>query len=221
MTQPTPATETPTRDGTRYEHPAFGQISASRNTGTPGRTLYGSDFVHHAWINLRICRSQLNRDLSRDWHFDREQLISIDISEAQWATFVSSLNVGSGVPCTLDRVAGAQMPGIARRVETDSFRDETRATLNEAIQEIEAARHEVEASTLPATRRRTIAARLVKAAQHLAQNLPFVTSSFDEHMEKKVDKAKVEVNAYVTSHIMRAGLTAASPLVLEHTPKKD
>ena len=56
-----PATETPNvgpgREGSTFDHPAFGQISASRVTGNPGRTLYGSEFVHRAWINLRISRS--------------------------------------------------------------------------------------------------------------------------------------------------------------------
>jgi hypothetical protein len=211
----------PGREGSSFDHPAFGQISASRVSATPGRTLYGSDFVHRAWVTLRISRSSFDRSLSRDWHHELGQLIEIDLSEAQWATFVSSLNLGSGVPCTLNQVGHEQMPGITRRVETEHFLDETREVVASAIRQVEEARTEVDASGLPASKRRSISETLRQVAQHLRSNLPFVTKSFDEHVEKKVEKAKVEINAYMTTRIMSAGLGGPSPLHLEiEGPKK-
>ncbi len=53
--------------GQTFEHPAFGQISASRVTGSA--SLYGSDFEHHAFVEVRISRSQLKRSLARDRFF--------------------------------------------------------------------------------------------------------------------------------------------------------
>lgn len=214
-----PATETlnvgPGREGSTFDHPAFGQISASRVTATLGRTLYGSDFVHRAWVTIRISRSSFDRSLSRDWHHEKDSIVEVDLSEAQWATFVSSLNVGSGVPCTLDRIGRESIPGIVRRVEADHFRDEVSEVVVKAIREVEAAKSEVEASTLPATRRRAIAERLRMAAQHLRSNLQFVARSFDEHVEKKTEKAKIEVNAYLTSRLLQVGSSSVQPLELE------
>ena len=37
---------------TRLTHPAYGQITVSKVSGS--RVLYGSDFVHHSYVTLRI-----------------------------------------------------------------------------------------------------------------------------------------------------------------------
>lgn len=57
-------------EGKRYNHPAFGQLRASRVSGRT--TLYGSDFVHEHFMIVEIHRSELNRDNSRDWYFPRQ-----------------------------------------------------------------------------------------------------------------------------------------------------
>jgi hypothetical protein len=75
-------------------HPAFGQIGASRVSGHI--QLYDSDFHHNAYMTISIRRSELHRSLNRDWHYGRDELIEVALSEAQWATFVSAPNIGSG-----------------------------------------------------------------------------------------------------------------------------
>src|SRR3954470_19367469 len=87
------------------KHPAYGQIAASRVTSGGGATLYGSDFKHSNFITIRVHASEQHRSLSHDWHYARDMLCEVALSEAQWATFVSSLNAGMGVPCTLSYVA--------------------------------------------------------------------------------------------------------------------
>ena len=92
-------------------HPAYAMIGASRWTG--GKSVFhGSDFRHSSGISVTICRAVQVRSLSRDWHHAREELIRVDMSESQWAAFISTLNVGDGVPCTLRRIQGEQMPLI-------------------------------------------------------------------------------------------------------------
>jgi hypothetical protein len=124
------------RDGTAYTHPAFGQISASRVTGST--TLFGSDFLHQHYVTIKVNRAELNRDLSRDWHFQREEIVEVALSEAQWATFVSSMNVGAGSQCTIQRVQGEQMPSIPVRVQEDEFKEELRSTVAGLTERIDA-----------------------------------------------------------------------------------
>lgn len=193
----------------RYSHPAFGQIVANRVAGNT--TLYGSDFEHHAYISLRIARSELNRDLSHDWHSAKEQLIEVSLSEAQWATFVSSLNAGQGVPCTLSHIGGAPVPSIPLRRQQDAFREEFKhkvegatARVDEAIKNIEG---ELGAS-LSGKRKDAILSELRSLRMDISSNMPFVAKSFGEHMEQTVEKAKTEVHGYMTGVIQRAGLAA-------------
>lgn len=93
-------------------HPAYGQIGASRTYGG-GRALYGSDFRHNSSVTIRISESEVTRDLSRDWPHATREIVEVTLSEAQWATFVSSLNMGEGTQCTLAHVMGERKPPIA------------------------------------------------------------------------------------------------------------
>ena len=72
----------------RINHPSFAEIQVSRINGH--KVLYSSDFNSHNYIALRIHKSEMIRDLSHDWHHEREQYIEVAMSEAQWATLVSS-----------------------------------------------------------------------------------------------------------------------------------
>lgn len=195
--------------GTHYEHPAFGQIRASRVSGDT--TLYGSDFVHHNFVSISISRSNLERRLSHDWHFAKNEMIEVNLSEAQWATFVSSMNVGSGVPCTINHLDGKGVPGISLPPRpTTQFKDEIHEAVSRGLREIDSVIAEIGGITMPKGRRDGIVNKLRMAAQHLRSNLPFVAKSFDEHMERIVEKAKIEVNAYLTHAVHDAGLTALS-----------
>lgn len=196
-------------DSKTFSHPAFGQIGASRVQGSS--TLYGSDFVHQHYVVIRVSRSELNRDLHHDWQFAREELVELALSEAQWATFVSSMNVGSGVPCTLQRIVGEEMPGIPLRMETDVVKEEFDGRTRECAALVEAAIGEIEGeigAALSKPKRERVLGRLKRLRQDLASNLPFVSKSFGEHMEKTVERAKVEVNAYLQSAVQCAGLAA-------------
>jgi hypothetical protein len=211
----------------RFTHPAFGQIGASRVTG--GTTLYGSDFVHQNFVTISIRRSELNRGLSHDWHFGTDELIEVHLSEAQWATFVSSMNVGMGVPCTISHINHEPMPSIPLRQQTDEFKKELQEDLTSLGELVMGTIKDVEGELgagLSIKKKTSILGKLRKLHQQVTSNIPFVTKSLEKHMETTVEKAKVEVNAYIQSHITRAGIDALksqkdSPLMLESGGVKD
>lgn len=213
--RPIPAEETNNHGhGKRYTHPAFAQIAAHRLTG--GMTaLYGSDFLHSNAIRITIKRSQLVRNLSHDWHHGDDNLIELEMSEAQWATFVSSMNMGDGTPCTLRHVGGEQMPGIQLEQRPKQFDSELRGHVAEAMAEIDDV-----LAKLP--KGGEAAGKLRRARMMLHDNLPFIAKSFGEHMERHVEKAKTEIHGYMNGVMQRLGLSAAqsgAPLSLE--PPKD
>lgn len=210
--------ETQERDETVLSHPGFGQMSVHRITGQ--RVLYDSDFKHHHYVRVEIRASQLHRGLSRDWHFPREQIVSVDLSEAQWATFVSSFNIGSGVPCTINSIGGKSVPEFPLRDEGQEYKTEADAKLAASLKTLDDLIETVKANTVGLTKAKAAAilGPLMKTRQELGSNLPFVAEQFGEYMEKRVEKAKIEVNAYMTSTIQRAGMIAIhgeGPLQIE------
>lgn len=196
-------------DSKKFDHPAFGQIGASRVQGT--RTLYGSDFLHRHFVTITISRSQLCRDLSHDWHFGGRDLIEVHLSEAQWATFVSSMNVGGGVPCTIDHVLGEDAPGIPLRRNVDVVENElqkTVADIRKAVDDVAAQMESDIGQSLSGAKRSKLLAGVARLRRLVDDHIPFMAKSFRKTMENTVEKAKIEVNAYAESVIVRSGIAA-------------
>jgi len=201
-------TETTENHGERWEHPAFGQVTVSRHHG--GDTyLYGSDFSHHSYICMTVHKSVLNRNLSDDWPFQREELISFFLSEAQWASMVSSIGVGRGTQCTLYHVAGELQPQLAPPISrTEQFKEELTGALAKDVEKLKGYRDEIAALGLPKGKTSALRAALDKAIQDLQLNVPFIVKQFDEHAEETVEKIKAEVHGYANSVLNHLGLQA-------------
>jgi hypothetical protein len=162
-------------------------------------------------VIIRIGTSELHRGLNRDWHYERGHFIEVAMTEAQYAAFVGSPN-RSGVPCTIQRREGSMVPGIPRRDTTHIYSDEVTSKMRDMLTNLRAQREEILAATskLSKVAQQQVVGSLSKAIQEIESNLPFVVESFNEHVETSIEKAKVEVEAYVTNTIMRAGLGALS-----------
>ena len=200
-------------------HPAFGQIGAYRTSGSTA--LYDSDFRHNQYMTIKISASELRRGLNRDWHFGKGEFVEVALSEAQWATFVSSPNMGSGVPCTIKFRDGEVVPNLPDPISrTDQFKGEMAERVAGMVAQVSAAIEQIDGMSLPKGKAQTIKDTLNSLQTNLRSNLPFVAESFDEHMEGTVEKAKQEVHGYMTGVLQRAGLNALAngslPLAIEH-----
>lgn len=188
-------------------HPAYAQVAIHHVQGSA--YLYGSDFEHHNYVTLTIKGSEMHRDLARDWHFEKEVIVEIAMSEAQFATMISAPN-RSGVPCTLQYKGNEMISGLPRRDSTKLYNAEIERKLDSTVAALKKQRDEIKDAVikLPKKVQEQILGPIEKAISEIAHNTPFVMQSFDEHMEESIEKAKVEVNAYVTNTVMRAGLAS-------------
>jgi hypothetical protein len=199
-------------------HPAFGQIGVSRVSGHA--TLYGSDFNHQHFMRVTVYESSLHRGLSNDRAHAGRSLIEVDLSAAQWAEFVSAMNVGFGPQCTLRYVKGEEIPGIASKDDRQKqFKAEALQDCHEALQALDELSATIDDLNLSQKKRAELAGKVSKARSRLTGSVPFVMEQFQEHMENTVQRAKVEINAYATHTVMRAGLdalgaNAATPIAL-------
>jgi hypothetical protein len=211
---PRPNTEEPTikrEDGDRktYTHPAFGQIMVFRTSGG-GQVCYGSDFTHDHYISIRIAKSELQRDLAREWYFSKDQYIEVVLTESQWATFVSSLNVGAGVPCTVTRIGYESVPLIPYRNSGDHYQIEASDALKAALKELTdlQAKIVVGVQGLSKSRQGEMLVAVNNAIKHLTDKLPFIAKQYAEHMEETREKAKAEIHSYAHRILYESGLAA-------------
>lgn len=194
------------RDEFIETHPAYGMISASRVQSSPGEHLFGSDFRHSGYVVISFGPADVRRDLSNDWYHRQKVTHEVALSEAQWATFVSTMNVGDGVPCTIRFEAGEGdvdriLPIVDRRAQLST---EVTNRLDRALKEID------EVLAAPGLRKAD-QMRLRVARQEIDANLGFVAEQFDRSAEKTIEKAKIEIAAYLTQAVQRAGLAALAP----------
>lgn len=194
------------RQETRLNHPAFGQITVSRISGHA--YLYGSDFMHQHSVRISIHESELSRHLNNDWPFAKREIIEVEMSEAQWAAFVSSFGLGSGVQCTIRHRDGKGVPGIPLRDEAAEFDREMSDQSKDALAALKRAAEAVVNAKMSKKDAEAILGGIQKAAREIGVNADFVKECFDRHMESRVQKARTEIDAYFQNVIRSAGIAA-------------
>ncbi len=212
--------------GPKTNHPTFGMIGASRVTCGPGGLYaFGSRIKHSAFIDITIRRASHKRDLNQDWFYGEDELVRVRLTEAQWATFVSSLNVGFGVPCTLCDVMRERQGEVPKpedsiaqaKNEARKNAEDTMDLLSHILQRLEYAIQN------PKKRELSELARDLKIAiGNYPANHAYLYSSFEKHVENVVTDAKASVEAHYMAVATRAQLVEgyAPPKMIEETGEK-
>lgn len=217
-------------------HPAYAVIGASRITygaydgSTAGTYLFGSDFRHRNSVRIVVMGASVSRGLSHDWpHGDlNRQYVELEMSEAQWAAFVSTLNVGDGVQCTVRYVNGEEVPGIARIPDrAQQFSGEAKEHLLAVEKHLAQLRQTVEDSKLSAKAKDDLLSLCTRMHNDLTPNIDYVGKAFAEHVERTTERAKIEVNAHIQNTLVRAGMkalggaAAESPLLIGEASEEE
>lgn len=190
-------------------HPAFGSISAGRVMSGEGAALFDSDVRHRQFVRVSIGTMTRKRDLKRDWLFERKNTVEVDMSEAQWAAFVSSMNT-SAVPCTLRRTENDRdVPGLHYAPRMQESLNEARGAAAEAFGKIQEAMAEYDALDVKAgaKERRAALALLRSRIAGAEANVEFASKSLEEHAENVVAKSRADIEAMVVGKARQLGLT--------------
>lgn len=199
-------------------HPSFGQVQFSRTTGGRSR-LYGSALRKHGdSIRLRIVRSEMSYELGRTWYFGKgKPLIEVELSAAQFAELLTTMNVGSGVPCTIKALDGKLVEPLPddeplehERVGKEFVND------GEYAQRINGAVDSAEQKLKGMLEQKVVKKGDVQAVLNLVEivrreiksNLPFMLDQFREAAEKVKTTVMAEADAWLTSAVQRAGFKA-------------
>lgn len=191
-------------------HPAFGSIAAHRVSASPGQPLFDSDVLHRHYVQVTISRAVRYRDLNTDWLHPTTELIQVDMSEAQWASFVSSMNT-SGVPCTLHRVDGERVDPVEYSPRLQLSMDETKAAARKAYDGIKKALSALESLDPKAgvKARRQAMNNLHYAIENAEGEVAFASKQLAEHTENVVQRARADIEAMVTNKAVQLGIDSA------------
>ena len=196
------------------EHPSYGILHISRmNGGGSAVRLFGSPLAtHYGSIRLTISKGRWIHGLHHDRYFGmNKDYIEIEMSAAQFADAITSLNMGSGTPCTIRYVGGERVENPPdHATEAEHIRDNFEASLDKYTEKARTYRTKIEelTSKLSAKAKEEIRVALDVIEQQLTSNVPFVVEQFQEATTRVTTAAKAEVEAFVTHAVRAAGLQA-------------
>ena len=195
-----------------YSHPAYGTIGMSRITCQPPQQLFGSSVKHGNFIALRISQAVRSTEGNYDHISTGKELIEVYLSGTQLGDLLTSMNVGEGVPCTINHINRESIPGIEDEntpitESREAFTKRITAMCEKSVQLL--ARVQGVCDTPKAISKadmKEIKGYAYSIQQDLTSNLPWMATCFDEKIEKTVQHAKGEVESFVSNIIARAGI---------------
>lgn len=200
---------------TKHTHPSYGMVQFNRRSnGRPGY-LFGSAVTdHYHTVSLSISTGcAIEDDLGERRYRAERRIVEVELSAAQFAEAITTMNVGDGVPCTIRRLEG-QLVDEPPKPKTDVERSHAAfeakmAELGRRVDKMVADIDRVtEARGLSKAARKDILDATYKVAQEVRDNIPFYLRLFTEAAERIVTAKKAEADAWLTSAIHRAGVAS-------------
>lgn len=196
------------------EHPSYGLVHISRITSTGAVRLFGSPLAHHyGTIRISIGSAKWQHGLHHDRYFGglTGEHVEIEMSAAQFADMITSLNMGGGTPCTIRRLAGVHIPNPPNYdTEAEHIRNNFENSLDKYKAKAREYRKKIEdlTSKLSTKVKDEIRIALDVIEDQLGSNVPFVIKQFQEATTKITSAAKAEVDSFVSHVVRAAGLDA-------------
>lgn len=184
------------------KHKSYAVLGFNRAYGSD-MTLYGSDIKHDSVITMTLKHAETCRELNKDWIMGKGTIAQVEMSYSQFAQAISSFGMGDGVPVTL---TFTEKDGHIDRADLypkkEQFEKEFSEHLDKVVSEGKDIRDEIaslfdEKASIGKNDRKEILKKLDQLLQHIGSNTKFIYSQFNEQMEKTVEEAKHEVEAFV------------------------
>ena len=211
-TPPTIKTRPASGDSTETEetHPSYGMIRLGRYTCNPAQNFFGSAIKHHAGISLSICKASKHRNLSNDWYFSSKELIEINMTPAQLADLMTNMNIGDGVPCTLNHVVqtdklqaeypDSAVPYCPETTMRQQYEEEFKKDMGEVAKSIEALIKAAAALADKPSVTKADRKAFVDIAEgircKLAHSVPFIQGQFNESLDRVLTEAKADLESF-------------------------
>ena len=205
----------------KEEHPSYGLVSFSRMTCTGQKRMFGSSIDNHPTFIRLTMRSAAVHDLEkRDYYSGEKILIRADLSQAQFAELLTTMNMGEGVPCTFSFLLGQgkiEEPPV-RITQAEKSQKQVEGALGNIYKNFE----EMCSKVMGILNKKTISKKTRDDVEHamriarskIKSNPSFLMQEFRRNVGKVVAEAKAEVDSFVTHVVAKTGLEALKSMKL-------
>lgn len=195
---------------TEKTDPSYGLIEIVRVNCHPSRPMFGSNILHNSYINIKIYKAKVSRDLSNEWYFARDLVTSINLTANQFVELLTAINVGGGITCTIEQ----DQKGRYTYEPDDSVKDKIESEFKNSMKNLSGNLNEIykEFTSICEDKRptkkelRSMKSRLELAVQQINNSLPFVENQFARSVDKIVVEAKGEIESFFNNILQQIGL---------------
>lgn len=212
--------------GTQKSHPSYGLLKFIRTNGG-NQNLFGSSIKHSEKISLQIKPAKIERDLSNDWYFSNgPSIVEAEMSYSQFAEAITSMNMGEGIPITLTRVNGEAIERDEFDNKRRQFEEEFKASMQNLETKLSSLTQQAEdiltnKKSINKGDKETILKQINSLKQEIRSNIPYVQAQFNIQMDKTVQEAKGEIEAWSMRKVNELGLESLQQLAtLKEVDKK-
>lgn len=192
-------------------HESFAVIRGSRHSSR-GTALFGSSIQHNQSISITISTAEHNRSLNNDSIHNKKQIIEIEMSENQFAQFITTMNHGSGIPCTIRHINGKKMSDPPFQTKQELFEAEFQKDMDNYTIDLEKTLANtmaiLEKPNIGKEDRKVILSNIQSLVRKLNDDMPFMRTQFREQMDGVVNEAKIQIEAFAENVIRNKGLEA-------------
>lgn len=204
--------------GRREKHPSYGLIHFARRSIGSGIPLFGSSIEHRDTIALTVKHGSIVRGLNNDWFSEEGDIIEVEMSFAQFAEAITSLNNGVGVPCTIRRLKGEGFVPAPKFVNkrtqfVQEFAEDVEKYNAENKQFYEDIKELLDTKkTISKTDREEILRKVERMATGFTSTSEYVAKQFNHQIDETIREAKAEIEAFAQNKL----LSIAQQAVVEH-----
>ena len=187
------------------KHESYGAIRLN-NVSMPGQgaDLFGSSIKHENVLSITVYEASMFRKYAESNILLEKELMTVQLSSAQFTQFITSPNLAQGVPCTIIRFNGEGRescpPSSVRQTLEEEMAKEVDKIMDTSLSLLQEVEEICEQKTpLKKSQQNELLQKLQKMHYDIKHNLPFLKSQVDRTLEESVASAKAEVEAFLAT----------------------
>ena len=189
------------------KHPSYGLLEFNRCQGGQ-HNLFGSSIKHSNTITMYLRAACVERHLNTDFYYTDGLIAEIEMSQAQFAEAITSMNTSPGVPVTIKylRHEGKieSCPFVDKRDQFEQELDQNiksaNTDINDIIKNVQEMFNTKKALTIK--EKQQIINQLSALHSKINGNRSFIYNTFNEQMDKTVSEAKGEIEAFMQNKML-------------------
>ena len=184
-----------------------GIIQLSRVYGG-NNVMFGSGIRHDSCIRLSVHKGIVDRGFSTNHYYPQFKVLELEMTPAQFAELITSMNYGVGVPCTLKQFNGERIKNDLKlddevNLVKQEYADEVDNVLNDLKFSINSISSE---KGLSPKKIDQLKDRLISLLGKLEDESPFLKERFNESLEKTFVEAKASIDNHINLALSNIGL---------------